>query len=109
MDKRQREILSFIKVLRKSFEDAKIVYLFWACYWFYEILKHSFPESIAYMVDKNHVVTKIGKDFYDVSWVYEIQKWEVLTKMDEDKHYIAESWKDWQRLERMLKKYSDIN
>lgn len=109
MTEKQKQILEFIKVIRQSFSDAKIVYLFGWCYWFYEILKHIYPESVAYMIDQDHVVTKIDWVFYDISWIYELEESEKATEMDYSKHYIAESWKDWQRLERMLKKYSDIN
>lgn len=109
MKKKEREILNFIKVLRKSFIDAKIVYKFWACYGMYEILKTLYPNSVWYLIDWDHVLTKIEWIYYDISWKYDIEEDETLEELDEELHYMADSWRDGQRLERMLKKYSDIN
>lgn len=109
MKKQEKEILEFIKVLRKSFSDADIVYKFGACYWLFEILKYLYPESVWYMVDDNHVVTRIWDKYYDISWEYIQENNEELKEFTYETDYIAGSWRDWQRLERMLKKYSDLN
>ena len=72
MKKHKKEILDYIKLIRNSFADAKIVYSLWACYWLYEILKERFPKSEAYMVDWNHVITNIKDEYYDIYWVFTI-------------------------------------
>ena len=39
-----------------------------SCYRFYLLLKTIFPEAVPYMnIQRDHVVTKIGQDLYDIS------------------------------------------
>ena len=62
----EAEILKFISSIRDSFEGAEIVYTKGSCYQFYKILKGIFPAAEAYY-DMNHVITKIGDCFYDIT------------------------------------------
>ena len=61
-------ILEFIATIRDSFEGSVEVYTQGSCYKFYLILKEVFPEAIAYY-DVNHVITKIGDEFYDITGI----------------------------------------
>lgn len=104
MDKKQKEILEFIKVLRQSFTDASTIYTWWACYGFYEIMKHLHKDCIAYLCNWEHVACKIWEKYYDIDWFIN-EKDNELKEMDYLDHYKAESWKDWQRVENMIRKY----
>lgn len=65
--KRHEDIISYIKILRESFDGAEIAYKNGSCYKFYEILKHTFPESKPFYTGVHHVVTKINERYYDIS------------------------------------------
>jgi len=62
----EHSILRIISAIRNSFPDAENVYLNGSCYRFYKILKTIFPDAEAYY-DSNHVITKIGTNFYDIT------------------------------------------
>lgn len=100
-----KEILDFIKVIRESFHDSVIVYRFGACYQFYKILKHIFPEARAYFddEDKDHILTKIGGRFYEVKGEYlNPKKTTLLSKKD---HERWEAMSFGQDTEYMVSKY----
>lgn len=107
MNKQKKEILEFIKTIRQSFSDASIIYNYGACYWLYEILKHIYPKCEWYMYNREHILCKIGEDFYDIEWVVIPDKWYKTELMTEEDHYIASSWKDGQRVENMIRKYNN--
>ena len=71
----EKKIVEFIKVIRESFHDSFLVYSFGGCYGFYTVLKHSFPIAKPYFETegKKHIVTKIGKDFYDIHGKKEVE------------------------------------
>lgn len=59
---------SLIKALRETDDYIEKIYLNGGCYQFYRFLKAVYPEAEPYIKwDKNHVVTKIGKNFYDIT------------------------------------------
>ena len=64
--KRHEDIMSYIKIIRESFDGAEIAYKNGSCYKFYEILKHTFPESMPFYTGVHHVVTKINGRYYDI-------------------------------------------
>ena len=66
MTKKEIEIEKFIQTIRDSFIGSQQVYTEGSCYLFYLILKQVFPEAIAYY-DADHVITKIGDKFYDIT------------------------------------------
>ena len=107
MKNKELDVLNYIKIIRQSFADAPIVYAFWACYWFYQILKERFPKAEWYKLNESHIITKIGWFFYDIDWEYALLNDDKHEKLTAKTHLEAESWKDWQRLERMLKKYNN--
>ncbi len=62
----KKQILTFITTIRESFTGSDIVYTKGSCYQFYKVLKIVFPTAEAYY-DSNHVITKIGKYYYDIT------------------------------------------
>ena len=110
MDNHQK-ILAFIKAIRESFPDAPIIYVYGGCYGFYKILKQVFPSAIPYMTDDEcHVVTKIGKHFYDIKGEYIGLDGELKDEVLKLTKQQLEYWKNIacdQRVEFMLKKYKD--
>jgi hypothetical protein len=65
-------VLSFIKLIRESCPDLQVkIFTEGACYQFYLILKHRFPQAAAYY-DNDHVITYIDGHFYDITG--EVQK-----------------------------------
>ena len=60
------KVESFIAKIRDSFIGSQQVYTEGSCYHFYLILKEVFSEAECYF-DEDHVVTKIGDKFYDIT------------------------------------------
>ena len=67
----------FISKVRDSFIGSQQVYTEGSCYHFYLILKEVFPKAKPYY-DEDHIVTKIGDRFYDITG--EIRKDANLTR-----------------------------
>jgi hypothetical protein len=63
---KHRKILRFIKAIRESVRGAELIYTHGSCYQFYLILKSIIPEAKAYY-NSDHVITKIGERFYDIT------------------------------------------
>lgn len=61
-----KKILQIIKNIRESHPEAVTFYLFGYCYQFHLILKSIFETSEAYY-NSDHVITKIGNKFYDIT------------------------------------------
>lgn len=59
-------ILSFIKTIRDSFEGSELIYTHGSCFKFYLILEKVFPSAEPFY-DEDHVITKIGNRFYDIT------------------------------------------
>lgn len=62
----------FIEAIRESDEYMEMIFMNGGCYDFYKLLKTVYPRSKAYMVkleslDYNHIITKIGKKYYDIN------------------------------------------
>jgi hypothetical protein len=55
-----------VKSIRDSFVGAEFLYTHGSCYQFYLILKSIIPNAEAYY-DSDHVITKIGERFYDIT------------------------------------------
>ncbi|WP_104373495.1 hypothetical protein [Desulfocucumis palustris] len=56
-----------IKALRDTDSYIEMIYLNGGCYRFYKFLKSIFPKAEPYINPrKDHVVTKIGDNFYDI-------------------------------------------
>lgn len=107
MNKKQKKILNFIKVLRCSFSDAAIIYCWGACYGFYEIIKNLYPECDWYMYDNQHILCKIWEDYYDIEWIVAIDNDVEIKLLTEEDHFKAWSWRDGQRVENMIRKYNN--
>ena len=105
MNKKQKEVLTFIKILRQSFSDASTVYTFWGCYWFYEIIQYLYPEAIWYMYDNSHILCKIWEVYYDITGIIKIESDIDIRELTEEDHFTACWRRDWQRVERMINKY----
>lgn len=60
------KVESFIARIRDSFIGSQQVYTEGSCYHFYLILKEVFPDAEPWY-DEDHVVTKIGDHFYDIT------------------------------------------
>ena len=67
----QIEPLEFISLLRNSFEGSVKVYTQGSCYQMFLILKALYPSAIAFY-DSDHIITKIGEKYYDITG--EVQK-----------------------------------
>jgi hypothetical protein len=63
---KHRKILKFIKTVRESVKGMEFVYTNGSCYQFYLILKSIIPEAESWY-DSDHVITKIGERFYDIT------------------------------------------
>jgi len=59
-------VLNVIKTIRKSHNGTVDIYTNGKCYHFFLILKSIFPLAEAYY-DENHVITKIGNKYYDIT------------------------------------------
>lgn len=59
-------ILNFIKTIRESFIGSEIVYTKGSCYNFFLIIKEVYPNAQCYY-DENHVITKLGNKYYDIT------------------------------------------
>lgn len=107
---KRKEVLALIRALRGSFPDAGIVYTYGACYGLYEILKAVFPEAKAYFSneEEEHVVVKIGEDFYDIVGLMSERVDKPKIMKEKDIQY-WEGVASTQRFERMLGKYNYRN
>lgn len=74
-------ILELIRSIRESFPQAAHVYTHGGCYRFFLILKQVYPEADAYY-DSNHVITRIGDRYYDITG--EVQPKRHHTLLSED-------------------------
>lgn len=62
------DIIGLIDAVRNSFSQAREVYLYGSCYKFHEILAKAFPHlSVVPYYNVDHVISKIGKRFYDIT------------------------------------------
>lgn len=101
-------VLKFIKTIRESFVGSVEVYTQGSCYHFYTILKTVFPQAEAYY-DSNHVITKIGKKFYDITGEVEKENHLEMTKYYPEcevalsKFALQEVWDDAQRSANKLR------
>lgn len=87
----QEKVLTFIETIRNSFDGSVTVYTRGSCYWFFLILKQVFPEAQAFF-DMNHVITKIGDGYYDITG--EVQKVDHLPFTEvEESVKIQRGWK----------------
>lgn len=68
---RKTEVLEFIKLIRDSFIGSEQVYTNGSCYQFYKLLKSKFSDALAYY-NSDHVITKIGDLFYDITGIVDI-------------------------------------
>lgn len=58
----------FINALRNTDPYIEKIYLNGGCYQFYKLLKAVYPSAKPYITqDKQHIVTKIGLNFYDIT------------------------------------------
>ena len=108
MTPKQKRIISIIKAIRESFGDAKAIYTCGACYGFYKILKSIYPEAVGYLEeDGNHIMTKIGGDFYDIYGFAETHNSKAKDKPMTDREHVywdsnVYAW----RAEGMIKRYN---
>lgn len=75
---KDRKILNFIEVIRNSHPEMKNIFLYGSCLNFHLILKSIYPEAIPY-TNIDHIITKIGNKFYDISGrVYNTKSYEKM-------------------------------
>lgn len=74
-------ITKVIKTIRDSHPDMVKIFTQGSCYHFYLILKEIFPSAQPYY-DMNHVITKIGSKFYDITG--EVRKGRHILLDDQD-------------------------
>lgn len=107
-----KEVINFIKVIRESFGDSSIIYKWGGCYGFYTILKHLFPEAVAYFSDEDHdhILSKINGRYYDIDGEYDTEyhdfKESKAKKLTVRNHEIWSAKASGQRMEYMLAKYN---
>lgn len=65
---KHRQILNFIFLIRESHPSMIDIYTKGSCFNFHLILRKIYPESECYY-DSNHIITKIGKYYYDITGV----------------------------------------
>lgn len=105
---KHKQILNFIKIVRDSFHDSYIVYAWGGCYGFYTILKHLYPDAIAYFEsdEKTHIVTKIGSYYYDIRGITDTSEDDFAPiKLTKEEHVKWQDSQNGQRLEWHLAKY----
>lgn len=56
----------FIRTLREAHPDMELIFMHGSCYRFYLLMKHVFPEAVAYY-NIDHVLVKLGDKFYDIT------------------------------------------
>lgn len=107
--KNHKKVIDFIRVARNSFPDAAIVYTWGGCYGFYLILKHLFPTAKAYFADSEyeHIITKIGDNFYDIKGQY-VNRLKDVVALSPTDHELWEGKASGQRVEYMLHKYNEM-
>lgn len=63
--------LQVVEVFRRIAPNALVYYTNGGCYDFFLFLKTIFPEAEAWS-DCDHVITKIGEEFYDITGKVEV-------------------------------------
>jgi len=76
---KHREILNFISILRQAHPEMERIFSNGACFYLYLLLKKAYPEAVAYY-DNNHVITKIGNKYYDITGSVECKNSILLTE-----------------------------
>ena len=62
------DVANVVDVIRRFAPDMRHRCLHGDCYQFHLFLKEMFPDAVPYMNrERDHVVTRIGDDFYDVT------------------------------------------
>lgn len=87
--------LDLINALRATDDYIEDIYMHGSCYQFHLFLKAIFPKAIPYLNDKkNHVYTKIGKDYHDILGVVaEEDEYYIQSKpMTEEDTEMAKEW-----------------
>lgn len=59
-------VIHFISTVRDSHPTMVSIFTHGSCLYFYRILKSVFPQAEAYY-DMDHVITKIGDRYYDIT------------------------------------------
>ena len=84
-------ILEFIEAVRASFVGADHVYTNGSCYQFFKILKVVYPDAIAYY-DNDHIISKIGNKYYDITGEVEKGKHTTLDGYNSDTSIKTAKW-----------------
>lgn len=61
-----RKILNPIENIRDSHSSMTDIFLFGSCFNFYLILKSFYPAAIPYY-NSDHIITRIGRKYYDIT------------------------------------------
>ena len=86
---RHRNILNFIAVVRDSRQDNIEYFINGGCFKFHLILRAIYKDARPY-TDGNHVVTKIGKYYYDITGVVYSKKFIPFPDLDNKKKCVSE-------------------
>ncbi len=79
-----------ISNLRQSDEYIKYIFIGGSCYKFHLFLKTIWPDAEPYITkEKNHIVTKINNDFYDIDGYYFKKDIALMTAEDIE---LAKTW-----------------
>lgn len=88
------KVLNVCDKVFESFDGAFKYYTSGGCFQFHLILLFNFKEAAPYY-DGNHIITKIGKNYFDINGIYDIPKGKVfihLNDMHPRIHKDAYSW-----------------
>lgn len=84
------DVINIINALRKTDKSIEVIYMNGSCYRFHLFLKELYPNAIPYMSqDKDHVITKINNEFYDITGKVEEESYYPFT---DDDFKLAEKW-----------------
>ena len=97
----------FLDALRNSDEYIEYIYTRGSCYKFHLFLKKLWPEAIPYIHEnKDHIVSRIGEYFYDITGRIET-KFEVLYDELTEEDILNERVEKWSFYRNQLLKFSD--
>lgn len=102
LNMRHKKVLNIISTINTQFTEY--YYTNGGCFQFFRILKSIFPEAVAYS-DCNHVITKIGDRFYDITGEVKIGK---CIKIDSNNFTVKQMKENFSLVEKLDKELFSI-
>ena len=94
--------ITLINELRETDRYIQSIFMRGGCYKFHLFLKVIFPKSKPYIhIDKDHIVTKIDNELYDIKGKIEPKFKELYSKLTNEDLKLVESW-DFQKNNLLL-------